>query len=100
MGENNLDKYSLTFPNNVLAFDSLNLMKRVKDEDSDGNLQKLSLSACLDYFFEVEQKYPHCAFSDADDCRRICEHGAKELGYGSLQEFFNSNRDTPGMCKI
>ena len=25
--------------------------------------------------------------SDADDCRRICEHGAKKLGYGSYQHY-------------
>ena len=30
-------------------------------------------------------------FSDADDCRRICEHGAKKLGYGSYQHYILSN---------
>ena len=28
--------------------------------------------------------------SDADDCRRICEHGAKKLGYGSYQHYADS----------
>jgi len=37
---------------------SLNLMKGIKDEVS---LQKLSLSACLNYLSEEEQEYPHCA---------------------------------------
>ena len=31
--------------------------------------------------------------SDADDCRRICEHGAKKLGYGSYQHYILSNYD-------
>ena len=31
------------------------------------------------------------SFSDADDCRRICEHGAKQLGYGSYQRYILCN---------
>ena len=31
--------------------------------------------------------------SDADDCRRICEHGAKKLGYGSYQHYIRSHYD-------
>lgn len=96
---NNFDQYDVDYPNNVLAFDSLKLMKRVKDEVSNGNLRKLKLSACLDYFFDETQGHPHDAFNDANDCRRICEQGAKQLGYGSLQKFFHSNRAKPGMYK-
>jgi hypothetical protein len=67
-------------------------MKKVRDA-SNGNLTRISLDACLDYFFQDEQAWPHSAFYDADDCRRICEHGAKELGYGSFQHYIHSNYD-------
>ena len=35
----------------------------------------------------------HLNLSDADDCRRICEHGAKKLGYGSYQHYALRNYD-------
>ena len=80
--------------NNVLAFDSLKLMKKVKKEVSNGNLRKLNLNACLDYFFGETQGHHHDALKDANYCRRICEHGAKQLGYWSLHQFFNLNKNS------
>lgn len=96
---NNLQQYRVNFPTNVLAFDSMKLMKIVKDEVSNGNLRRLTLNACLDYFFGEAQGQPHDGFNDANNCRRICEHGAKQLGYGSFQEFFHLNRNVHGMYK-
>jgi len=91
---NNMRKFNVAWPNGqyINFFDSLDLMKKVKDV-SNGNLTKISLNACLDYFFQEEQASPHTAFWDADDCRRICEHGAKKLGYGSYQHYIRSHYD-------
>jgi len=89
---NNLNRFNVFLPDgpNIFFYDSLLLMKKVKDM-SNGNLTRISLNACLDYFFQEEQASPHSAFWDADDCRRICEHGAKKLGYGSYQHYILSN---------
>ena len=40
---NNLQQYRVNFPTNVLAFDSLKLMKIVKDEVSNGRLQRVKV---------------------------------------------------------
>ena len=85
---NNLDKYGILFPSNLLMFDALVLMQKVKNA-SNGNLRKLSLDACLDYFYVVYKYVGHDAMHDADYCRRVCEQGAKFLGYGSLHQYFN-----------
>ena len=54
----------MAWPNGryINFFDSLDLMKKVKDV-SNGNLTRISLNACLDYFFQEEQASPHSAFS-------------------------------------
>ena len=38
---NNIQQYGVNLPPNVLAFDSLKLMKIVKDEVSNGSLQRV-----------------------------------------------------------
>ena len=60
---NNMRKFNVAWPNGqyINFFDSLDLMKKVKDV-SNGNLTKISLNACLDYFFQEEQASPHTAF--------------------------------------
>ena len=88
---NNLNKYGILFPRNVLSFDSLELMKKVKIREKYEPLKKLSLKACLEHFYMIKpgQKIQHSALKDAEYCRRICEQGAKELGYGSLKNYFD-----------
>ena len=58
-----MKKFNVAWPNGryINFFDSLDLMKKVKDM-SNGNLTKISLNACLDYFFQEEQASPHSAF--------------------------------------
>lgn len=89
---NNLNKYGILFPSNVLAFDSLVLMREIRNKGKYGNMERLSLDACLEYFYEIDQNQniEHDALNDAEYCRRICEQGAKELGYGSLRRYFES----------
>ena len=74
-----------------MMFDSIHLMKEVRNEGA--NLPRLNLDSCLNYFFNENQEDPHNAYFDADDCRRISEQGAKQLGYGSLREFIVNNDD-------
>ena len=59
---NNLDRFNVFLPDgpNIHFYDSLHLMREVKDAVN-GNLTRLSLSACLDYFFGEKQASPHYA---------------------------------------
>ena len=61
---NNLDRFNVMLPDgpNIHFFDSLHLMKEVKDV-SNGNLTRISLNACLHYFFQEGQATPHSATS-------------------------------------
>ena len=88
--ENNLDRFGVQLPNEIYHFDSLHLMQKVKKE-SGGRMSGCSLDASLDHFFNEQQSVPHSALQDADYCRRISEHGAKELGYGSYQQYILRN---------
>jgi len=94
---NNLDRFDVYLPNGpkIHFFDSLSLMHEVKRSNANGKpgtpKNHPSLDACLEYFFNEKQASPHDALDDADDCRRICEHGAKELGYGSYQHYILYN---------
>ena len=40
-------------------------------------MERLSLDACLEYFYEIDQNQniEHDALNDAEYCRRICEQG-------------------------
>ena len=58
---NNLDRFDVVLPSDIYFYDSLHLMKEVKNV-SNGNLIRISLNACLDYFFQEEQASPHSAF--------------------------------------
>ena len=58
-----------------------------------GDLNGRSLSTCLDYFFQEGTHVPHNASKNADDCRRISEEAAKNLGYVSLKQYIVHNRE-------
>ena len=72
-----MNKYGILFPSNVLAFDSLVLMREIRNKGKYGNMERLSLDACLEYFYEIDQNQniEHDALNDAEYCRRICEQG-------------------------
>ena len=66
------------------------LMREIRNKGKYGNMERLSLESCLEYFYEIRQNVEHDALNDAEYCRRICEQGAKELNYGSLRHYFQS----------
>ena len=74
-----------------MMFDSIHLMEALRFKGV--NLPRLNLGSCLNYFFNENQGNPHDAYDDANDCRRICEQGAKQLGFGSLRAFIDNNDD-------
>ena len=89
--KNNLVQFNISVPDNLMMFDSIHLMKEVRNAGA--NLPRLNLESCLNYFFNENQANPHDAYNDANDCRRISEQGAKKLGYGSLRHFIDNNDD-------
>jgi len=88
---NNIDKFQTEFPTDLMMFDSIRLMREVRDVGH--GLQRFNLESCLNFFFDEAQSQPHDAYIDADDCRRISEEASKTLGYGSLRHFLDENRD-------
>ena len=60
---NNLDRFNVYLPNGpkVHFFDSIHLMQELKNVN--GQLARLSLDACLNYFFNEKQGSPHDALT-------------------------------------
>jgi hypothetical protein len=52
-------------------------MREIRNKGKYGNMERLSLDACLEYFYEIDQNQniEHDALNDAEYCRRICEQG-------------------------
>ena len=77
-----------------MAFDSLVLMREIRNQGKYGNMERLSLDACLEYFYEIDQHIEHDALNDAEYCRRICEQG-KFVMFMKL-----CLRVTSGLCNL
>ena len=52
-------------------------MREIRNKGKYGNVERLSVDACLEYFYEIDQNQniEHDALNDAEYCRRICEQG-------------------------